>query len=144
MADLKLADLSKKMKDIDFAMLSTHTEGGQIAARPMSNNREVEYDGDSFYFAWEQSRIVSDIQREPKVALSFQENNKGSDKPPMMIAVEGQAEVIRDKGAFKKHWTPDLDRWFDNGIDSSGIVMIKVHATRIHYWNGQQQGELQV
>ena len=47
MADLSLSDISEKMRDIDFTMRSTRTEGGAIAARPMSNNREVEYDGDS-------------------------------------------------------------------------------------------------
>ena len=39
-----LADLSDKMRDIDFAMLSTHAEGGEIAGRPMT--RRVAYEGD--------------------------------------------------------------------------------------------------
>ena len=41
-----LTDLAGKMCDIDFAMLSTHSEGGTIGGRPMSNNRDVDYDGD--------------------------------------------------------------------------------------------------
>ena len=61
MTDKTLSDLSKKMRDIDIAMLSTHTEGGAIAGRPMSNNGEVEYDGASYYFTWETSRMVADI-----------------------------------------------------------------------------------
>lgn len=39
MPDKTLADLSEKMRDIDFAVLSTRTEGGAIVARPMSNKR---------------------------------------------------------------------------------------------------------
>ena len=35
-------------------MLNTHTDGGQIATRPMSNNRDVEYDGDSWFFVAEE------------------------------------------------------------------------------------------
>jgi general stress protein 26 len=139
MAELTLEDLSKKMRKIDFAMLSTHTEGDQIASRPMSNNGEVEYKGDSYYFTWEQSRTVRDIETNPKVSLSFQNNKK-----PLMIAVEGQAELIRDKAAFSEHWSKDLDRWFDDGLDTEGLVMIKVHAQRIHYWDGKDQGELTV
>jgi len=50
MADLTLTDISEKMRDIDFAVLSTRASGGEIAARPMSNNRQVEYDGDNFFF----------------------------------------------------------------------------------------------
>ncbi|MET0287417.1 MAG: pyridoxamine 5'-phosphate oxidase family protein [Polyangiales bacterium] len=139
MAELTLAELSQKMRKIDFAMLSTHTEGEQIAARPMSNNGDVEYKGDSYYFTWEQSRTVRDIERNPKVSLSFQ-----GAKKPLMIAVEGQAELIRDKAEFEAHWTKDLDRWFDDGVDSEGLVLIKVQATRIHYWDGEDEGELTV
>ena len=68
MAELKLADISEKMRDIDFAMLSTRTEGGMIAARPMSNNRQVEFDGDSYFFTCENTRTVRDIRSEPSSA----------------------------------------------------------------------------
>jgi len=136
MSGLSLSDLSEKMRDIDIAMLATHTDGGAIAARPMSNNREVDYDGDSYYFTWEESRMVDDIKRDSKVSLMFQGSKAFS------VAVEGKAEVIRDKKQFEEHWTPDLDEWFDDGIDTKGLAMIKVHAERIHYWNGEDNGEV--
>lgn len=138
MSEMNLSELSEKMRDIDIAMLATHTEGGAIAARPMSNNREVDYDGDSYYFTWEKSRMVEDIQRDPKVSLTFQGSKAFS------VAVEGKAEVIRDKQKFKDHWTPDLDEWFKDGIDTKGVAMIKVHAERVHYWNGAEDGEVKV
>ena len=50
MAGLSLKDVSEKMRDIDFAVLSTRTDGGAISARPMSNNRQVDYDGDNYFF----------------------------------------------------------------------------------------------
>ena len=53
-----LADLAEKMRDIDFTMLSTRAEDGSIGSRPMSNNRDVDYDGDSFFFALEETRTV--------------------------------------------------------------------------------------
>jgi general stress protein 26 len=43
MAVKSLEELAEKMRDIDFAVLSTRTENGAIAAKPMSNNREVEF-----------------------------------------------------------------------------------------------------
>ncbi|KQT85430.1 pyridoxamine 5'-phosphate oxidase family protein [Aurantimonas sp. Leaf443] len=142
MTQLTLSDISKAMADIDFAMLSTRTEGGAIAARPMSNNGDVAYDGDSFFFTYEAARTVADIERDPKVGLSFQGKAGLLGKPPMFIAVEGTAELIRDKAAFEAHWTKDLDYWFDKGIDTPGIVLVKVHAGRIHYWNGRDEGEI--
>jgi len=138
MRQMSLSDISKKMRDIDIAMLCTHTEGGAIAGRPMSNNRDVDYDGDSYYFTWEASRMVADIESDPKVSLTFQ------GKKAFSIAVEGIAEVIRDKKAFEKRWTDDLDNWFTDGIDTKGVAMIKVHADRLHYWNGEEDGEVKL
>ena len=136
MSDKTLKDLAEKMRDIDIAMLLTHAEGGTIAGRPMSNNGEVDYDGDSYYFTWEQAKMVSDIEADPKVSLAFQ------GEKTFAVAVEGVAKLVRDKAQFAEHWTPDLDKWFDDGIDTEGVVMIHVHASRVHYWDGEDQGEV--
>ena len=55
-----LAEIAEMMRDIDFAMFSTHSTGGTIASRPMSNNRDVDYDGDNWFFSFEDTRLVSD------------------------------------------------------------------------------------
>lgn len=142
MSQKTLKDLAKQMRDIDIAVLSTHSEGGQIAGRPMSNNRDVEYDGDSYYFTLAETRTAHDIARDPKVALAFQGRSGLLGQRPLFVAVEGEAELIRDKDQFKAHWTRDLDLWFKDGIDTPGLVLIKVHATRIHYWDGMDEGEI--
>jgi len=59
MSTMTMKELSKAMGEIDFTMLTTRTEGGQLATRPMSNNGEVEYDGDSFYFSWDSAHTVN-------------------------------------------------------------------------------------
>ena len=137
-----LSELAEKMRDIDFAMLSTHTQGGAIGARPMSNNRDVDYDGDSYYFSWEQARMVADIAADPQVSLSFLGKAGLFGTRPFFVAVEGRAEIVRDAAVFADHWTSDLDRWFDQGPDTPGVVMIRVRAERIHYWDGEDEGEL--
>jgi general stress protein 26 len=144
MSNLTLQDLAKKMRDIDIAMLMTHAEDGAIAGRPMSNNREVDYDGDSYYFTWSHSRMVRDIERLPLVAIAFQADKNLFGKPGININVEGRAQVIRDKEAFREHWSSSMDRWFKDGIDTPGVVMIKVHARRVHYWDGTDEGEIPV
>ena len=137
-----LADLSKAMRDIDFAMLSTHTDGGAIAARPMSNNQQVDYDGDSCYFTMQDTRTVADIERDPQVSLSFLGKSGMLGMRPFFVAVEGHADLVRDKTAFEERWSPDLDRWFERGIDTPGLVMIHVRAGRVHYWDGEDEGEV--
>jgi general stress protein 26 len=142
MADLKLSDIAEKMRDIDFAMLSTRTEGGAVAARPMSNNRDVEFDGDSYFFTCDDTRTVQDIRRDPNVGLGYQSKSGMLGMKPFFITVEGRAELIRNKARFAEHWTKDLDAWFKDGIDTPGLTLIKVAAQRLHYWDGFDEGEI--
>jgi general stress protein 26 len=144
MADKSLADLAEKMKDIDFAVLSTRTTNGAISARPMSNNREVEFDGDAFFFTCDEARTVADIARDPQVGLAYQGKSGMLGMRPFFLTVEGRGEIIRDKAQFAEHWTKDLDRWFDQGIDTPGLTLIKVSAERMHYWDGYDAGEIKV
>jgi general stress protein 26 len=142
MADLKLSDIAEKMRDIDFAMLSTRTEGGAVAARPMSNNRDVEFDGDSYFFTCDDTRTVQDIRRDSNVGLGYQSKSGMLGMKPFFITVEGRAELIQDKARFAEHWTKDLDAWFKDGIDTPGLTLIKVVAQRLHYWDGFDEGEI--
>lgn len=144
MADKTLADLAEKMKDIDFTVLSTRTDNGAIAARPMSNNREVEFDGDAFFFTCDEARTVADIERDPRVGLAYQAKSGMLGMRPFFLTVEGRAEIVRDKARFADHWTKDLDRWFEQGIDTPGLTLLKVAAERIHYWDGYDEGEIKV
>jgi general stress protein 26 len=142
MSGMSMKDLAKKVADIDFTMLSTRADDGEIGARPMSNNGDVEYDGDSWFFTWETSRMVADIQRDPRVGLSLQGKAGILGKPPIFISIEAMAELVRDKALFEKHWNADLERWFEQGIETPGIVLIKAHAQRIKYWDGEDEGEV--
>jgi general stress protein 26 len=131
-----LNDLAERMSDIDIAILSTRAQNGAIAGRPMSNNGDVEYDGDSYYFALESTNTVADIQRDPQVGLGFQ------GKHWFYVAVEGRATIVRDKAQFEAHWTKDLDVWFEDGVDTPGLVMIHVKAERIHWWDKAAEREI--
>ena len=132
----RFTDLADKMAGMDIAILSTVTSDGSIAGRPMSNNAEVEYDGTSTYFTTDDTRTVSDVGANPNVGLGFQ----GTDG--FYLAVEGRAELIRDKAAFAEHWTSDIEKWFADGIDTPGLVLVQVVADRAHYWDGRDEGEI--
>ena len=142
-----LSDISEDMKQIDFCTLSTHAPGGTIGARPMSNNREVDYDGDAWFFTYDDRQMVNDIEGDPKVGMTYlgSAGLKGIlGAPGQFIHVEGTASVVRDKTQFAAHWDKSLDRWFPQGIDTPGTVMLKVTAKRIHYWDGEDEGEVKL
>jgi general stress protein 26 len=144
MSDLSLHDLSKKMAKLDFTMMATRSPNGTLTARPMSNNGDVEYQGDSYFFAYQNSRKITDLRADPHVTLSYTGAVGMLGGPPLFVTVEGAAALIEDKAAFADHWTKDLDRYFPEGIDTPGIVMIRVDAKAIRYWDGSDEGEITI
>lgn len=146
MAEKTIEELAEKMRDIDFAILTTRTENGAIAGRPMSNHREVDFDGDSWFFALESTRTVGDIRRDPQVGLSYQAKSGLLGMRPFFLTVEGEATLSQDKAAFAEHWNSDLDSWFEQGVDTPGLtlILIRVSAKRVHYWDGYDDGEIRL
>ncbi len=140
MSKLNLKDLSAIMRKIDICMLTTMTEEGTHASRPMSNNREVDYDGDSYFFSSDTTSAVRDIIANPQVNLSYIGHHSFINHSSVYISVEGKGELIHNRDAFKKHWVPDLDVWFAQGVETPGLVLIHVKASRIHYWDGMENG----
>ena len=138
MKNWKLSDLSQKMKNLDICMLSTHASRESLNARPMSNNGDVEYDGNSYFFTSEDSSLVKEIGHNAQVSLSF------SGPKHLYITVIGKAKLVKSKEIMKEHWLDELKRWFDKGLDTPGIVMLHVEAARVRYWEGEEQGEIAV
>jgi general stress protein 26 len=126
-----LAAIAALLRELDICMLTTRADDGSLHGRPMSNNGVVEYDGDSWFFAQEGSRKVLEIDADPRVELAFIDTPKAT-----WINVEGEATVVRDDPDRKRAlWMDDLERWFENGPDDPGVVLIKVAARHIDAWS---------
>ena len=59
------------MRDLDYCMFTTRAEDGGLRSRPMSNNGEVEFDGDVWFFSAAESRKVAEIEVDPLAELSY-------------------------------------------------------------------------
>jgi general stress protein 26 len=143
-AEMSLTELADKMAGIDIAVLTTRAEGGQLAGRPMSNNGDVKYTGESYFFTYADALTVGDIERDPNVGLAYHGSAKLFGSSKFYVFVEGKASLIRDKASYQQHWTPELDKWFEGGIDSPDIVMIKVKAEQIKFWDGMKHGSVRL
>ncbi len=138
---LTLKDMSGVLKSIDICMMTTRASDGTLESRPMSNNKDVDYHGDSYFFTMADTRVVSDLKRSPNMCLSFDGRN-GLFGKQFYVCVAGEGELITDKATMKRHWAPDLELWFKEGMDTEGLTMIKVHAHHIRYWKGMEEGEI--
>jgi len=130
----EVAAVSALLRKLAICMLTTRANDGTLHGRPMSNNGNVEYDGDSWFFASADSRKIVEIDGDPRVALAFIDTPNGT-----WINVEGNATVIRDDEE-RKHdlWQQDLERWFQNGPDDPEVVLIKVAARHVDAWAGDE------
>jgi general stress protein 26 len=138
MAAKTLKDISSKMRKLDICMMTTQSGSGALHSRPMSNNGDVEYDGNSYFFTYEGSQKIKDITVNPQINLAF--NGPGQ----LYIAVLGKGKIIRSKAKMEEHWLKELEQWFSQGLDTPGVVMIHVKATHIHYWQGEEEGTVKM
>ena len=138
MAELSLSDVSSKMRNLDICMMATHASGGVITNRPMSNNGDVEYDGNSYFYSYEESEVIKDLKEDGTINLSFQ----GDDK--LYISITGKGELIKDKNVLKEHWVDSLNDWFNDGVDTPGIIMIHVKAEKIKFWHKEESSEVKL
>lgn len=118
-------------------MVTVNGSGTQFS-RPMSNNGEVEYDGMSWFYTYEDSDKVKQIETNPSISLIFQTEDM------LFIHLYGTAKIIRQKNIIAEHWQESLKRWFVDGIETPGIVMLKVEAKKIQYWHKEDEGEWKV
>lgn len=138
---LTLKEISSALKSIDICMMTTRASNGSLESRPMSNNKDVDYHGDSFFFTTSDTRVAQDLKRSPNVCLAYDGRN-GLFGKHFYISIAGEAALIVDKATMQRHWVPELEAWFKDGIDTEGLTLIKVHAHHIHYWQGMEEGEI--
>lgn len=139
MAKATLKQIAKFMKGIDYAMLTTVDGRGTSVSRPMSNNRNVDYDGTSYFFTYSNTPKIREIKRNPKVSLQYTNINLFTDN--VFISISGTAKLTTDKAEMAKHYDPTLKAWFPDGLDTKGMMLIMVKAKTIHYWKGFEEGE---
>ncbi|MFD1712788.1 pyridoxamine 5'-phosphate oxidase [Ottowia sp. GY511] len=120
--------VAKAMSQIDFCMM--HTFSGKLThVRPMSNNGQVEYEGDNWFFSRTSSTKISDIESDPRVILDFVDM-----KSQAYITVWGTGSILTDDDQKKAMWHRELEQWFPNGPEDPEVSLIKVSAQRIQTW----------
>jgi general stress protein 26 len=131
-----LRAVAERMRDLDICMLTTRDADG-LATRPMSNNGQVEFDGDTWFFAARDSAKVRQIEADPAVALGYIATERGT-----WVAMEAEAKIDDDPGHKRERWFDALREWFPNGPEDEGVVLIRATATRVRAWG--RDGDLDV
>ncbi len=135
--DAQLKKVAEAMRDMDFCMMTTVSSHGTFSSRPMSNNGEVEFDGDVWFFSSADSRKVAEIRNRADVHLAYADSAKFR-----FISMTGAATLITDVEKKEQLWIDDLDRWFHNGPTDENVILIKVSPTQVGIWDGEKEDQL--
>lgn len=125
------------MKDVDICMMTTVSTEGHLHSRPMSNNKEVEWDGKTWFYAFADSSQVREIERNPNVNLAYARPDK-----ILFVSLTGRGAILRDDNLKKEHWHKDLKMWFPDGPEDDKVVLICVDANYVYYWSKKGEGDL--
>lgn len=131
--DTQTGDLEKlreMIKDIDFCMLTTVDEKGDLHSRPMSSNGDIDPNGDLWFFTYGNSPKVTEIGKAPRVNASFANTEKHR-----YVSITGNAELVRDRAKIEELWQPQFKIWFPKGIDEPDIALLRISAEEAEYWD---------
>lgn len=124
-----LQKLIDKIKDIDFAMMTTVDDDGSLRSRPMST-QQIGEDGVAWFFTGYESGKTHEIKNDAHVNLSY---SKPDDN--MYVSVSGRATVSKDKAKIDELWTPAMKAWFPEGKEDPNVGLIRVDIDKAEYWD---------
>jgi len=123
-----LERVKELVEDIDFAMLTTIDDEGRLVSRPMST-RQMDERGRIWFFTAEDTKKVDEAKADRDVGLSYCDA-----KGMRYVSVAGRASIVHDEGKMKELYSPSLDIWFEDGLDTPGIALLEVTPTETEFW----------
>lgn len=116
-------------------MLTSRSPDGKLASRAM-----IPATSENFVWSFYQnseSGKTDDVKKDPHVNVSYVDP-KTSD----WVSISGKATINDDRSKIKKHWSQQLQAWFDDKKDGvhngthedPRVVFLDVHPEEIRYY----------
>jgi general stress protein 26 len=116
------------VKDAHICMLTTMTSDGRHVSRPMAV-QDVEFDGDLWFFASDQSDLVTQIAVNPQVNVAFSDSKQNA-----WVSLSGTAQRVDDPQRARELWSPLFKAWFPDGLETPDLTLVKVTGETAEYW----------
>ncbi len=113
------------------AMLVTKgSDSGDLHMRPMELQGDLStFGGTLWFFADDRSHKIAEIERDPRVYLSFQ-----NEQQQRYLQLAGTASLVTDRSKMRELFTPDSRGWFPGGVDDPHLVLIRIDVTHGTFW----------
>ena len=130
-----IPQIASLINQIDICLFATRGDDGQLHARPMSNNGQVEWDGQSWFFAPTDGRLVTELRADPAAVAAYR-----AEEGFAFVSVSGRATIETDPELKQRYWLDDLERWFPNGPADPNVALIRLDAEEAQWWTEDGDG----
>jgi len=139
-AEGRQARLYAMIKDIRFAMFTTHALQGHLHSRPMTTqNKSVDEDDSLWFFMSRSGDPVSGFQGDDQVNVSYADPGKDT-----YVSISGVATVVEDPAKKQALWTVAADAWFKGGVDDPDVALVRVRIEHADYWDVKENKLVQL
>jgi len=124
-----LEKINKMMRAAHICMLTTMSPDGHHVSRPMGL-QEAEFDGDLWFFTYDDDDKVADIRHNRQVNVSFSDSKRQS-----WVSLSGPADLVHDRAKAEELWSALLKAYFPDGLETPGLALLRVHGETVRYWD---------
>ena len=130
-----IGDIIEKVR---VGMLTTIGNDYVPNTRPMYV-QEVDEQGQIWFFTSTSSFLVEQVRFNPKVHLTFADSGKNK-----YLTIQALATEVQDRQKMEELWDPTLKAWFKEGLETPGIVLLKVQPQDAEYWDSPNSAVVRI
>jgi general stress protein 26 len=118
------------IESVKTGILITRSTGDQLKGRSMLTV-QVDEEGRLWFFTNEFSDNTKKISQNNEVFLTYDSPSENS-----YMVITGIASISFNREKMKELWNPLLRAWFPEGLETPGILLLKVEPEEVEYWDG--------
>ena len=126
------SDELKKIGEIieraEVAMISTVDRLGHATSRPMQV-QEVTTNGTLWFFATGDGALAHQVNEDSYLHLTFSDPGRNAH-----LSARGHASQVMDRSKMEELWHPSLKTWFEDGLDTPDICLLRIDLLEVEYW----------
>lgn len=119
------------------AMFVTLGSDSRPGARPMHVARIDANASTIWFFTSRSGALIDDLQKEPTVLLTFQNDSSA------YASVRGRAWVEHDQARVQELWKAPYKVWFPHGPEDPDIALVAVQLMDAEYWDNRGMNKLE-
>lgn len=124
--DMRL--IGEIIESAEICMLTTHNHAGGLCSRPMYT-QEADQNGNVWFFTSTSSHLISEIRRNSQVQVTY---CAGKEK---FVSASARAFEVFDRARMNELWTPAMNAWFSQGLETPELVLLRLELQDVEYWD---------